>query len=403
MWPTVSNKRPEEELILGCARTSVEPPEAERLGRLAGQGLDWAYVLDVSGRHGVSPLLYRSLKTLNQNGAPPPIMRQLQEHFYRNLAHNLRLDAELAALLDNFQKHGIPAIPYKGPALATSVYGNLALRVFGDLDILIRKENVQSALELMISLGYQPDFILDPKQMATYVHTFYELPFAGAGKAPVGLHWEIYSDHFAFPIAPLSIWRDKNVKDPRESGYRSIPPEKLLLILCVHGAQHYWGRLSWICDIAELLRKFGDVDWSGLLNLATETGGRRILFLGLGLAHELLDAPVPDEILHRIHKDRAMKGAVQTIRHRLFEITEPPPGTLETCLFYVRVRERLQDKARFIFRTFSRPIPGQWDQLGLDDPCARLKNVMRHMRMGYSYGLDLVKQRWRKQVRTTTG
>jgi hypothetical protein len=291
-------------------------------------------------------------------------MRQLQEHFYRNLAHNLRLDAELAALLDHFQKYGIPAIPYKGPALATSIYGNLALRTFGDLDILIQKEDVQSAVELMISLGYQPDFLLDPKQMAAYVHTFYELPFAGAGRAPVGLHWEIYSDHFAFPVAPLSIWHDKNAKDPCESGYRSIPPEKLLLI--------------------------GDFDWSGLLNLATETGGRRILFLGLSLAHELLDAPVPDEILHRMHKDRAIKRAVQTIRRRLFEITEPPPGTLETCLFYVRVRERLQDKARLIFRTFSRPIPGQWDQLGLDDPCARLRNVMW---MGYSYGLGLAKQR----------
>jgi hypothetical protein len=316
----------------------------------------------------------------------------------------LRLDAELAALLDHFRKHGVPVIPYKGPALATSVYGNLALRVFGDLDILIRKEDVHSVVELMISLGYQPDFQFDAKQMAAYMRTFYELTFTATDKASVELHWEIYSDHFVFPVAPLSIWHDKNAKGPCESGYQSIPPEKLLLVLCVHGAQHYWGRLGWICDIAELLRTFGNFDWSGLLSLATETGGRRILFLGLSLANELLDAPVPDEILHRIRKDRAIKRAVQTIRHRLFEITEPSPGTLETCLFYVRVRERLQDKARLIFRTFSRPIPGQWDQLGLDDSWARLRNVIRHMRMGYSYGLSLAKERLRMgQVNTKTG
>jgi hypothetical protein len=395
--------RAEEELILCCARTSIEPPEAERLRRLADQGLDWAYVVEVCHIHGVSPLFYRSLKTLNQNGIPLPIMKQLQEHFYWNLAHNLRLDAELAALLDHFRTHGILAIPYKGPALATSVYGNLALRVFGDLDILIRKEDVQSGAELMASLGYQPDVQLDPKQMAAYMRTFYELTFTATGKASVELHWEIYSDHFVFPVAPLSIWHDKNAKDQCESGYRSIPPEKLLLVLCVHGAQHYWGRLSWICDIAELLRKFGDLDWDGLVKLATKTGGRRILFLGLSLAHELLDAPVPDQILHRMYKDRAIKKTVQIIRCRLFEITEPPAGILETCLFYVRVRERLQDKARLIFRTFSRPIPGQWDQLGHDSSCARLRNVTQHMRMGCSYGLGLVRQRWRKQVRTTAG
>jgi hypothetical protein len=387
--------RTEEELILACARTSLEPPEAERLRRLADQGLDWAHVVEVCHRHGVSPLLYRSLKVLHQINPPVSLMKQLQEHFYRNLAHNLKLEAELATLLDHFRKYRISAIPYKGPALATSVYGNIALRVFGDLDILIQKENVQNAAELIISLGYQPEFKFDPRQMAVYTHTFYELTFTATGKASVELHWEIYSDHFAFPITPLSIWHDENAEDPYESGYRSIPPEKLLLMLCVHGAQHYWGRLGWICDIAELLRKFGNLDWNGLVKLATKTGGRRILFLGLSLAHELLNVPVPDQILHRMHKDTVIRGAVQTIRHRLFEITEPPPGTLETCLFYFSVRERLQDKARLIFRTFSRPIPGQWDQLGLDSSCARLRNVMQHVRVGYSYGLGLARQRLR--------
>ena len=32
---------------------------------------------------------------------------------------------------------GIAAIPYKGPVLAAAVYGNLALRTFSDLDILV--------------------------------------------------------------------------------------------------------------------------------------------------------------------------------------------------------------------------------------------------------------------------
>ncbi len=392
MHDSFSKRSIEEELILGCAQTSIEPPEAERLGRLAGQDLDWAYVLEVSYRNGVGPLLYRSLKTFDQSAAPQPVMKQLQQHFYLNLAHNLRLETELATLLEKFEKHGILAIPYKGPALATFAYGDIALRVFGDLDILIQKAYVQGTVEAMIALGYQPDFHLEPKQLAAYVDTFYELPFSGAGKAPVEIHWEIYADHFAFPVAPLSIWHDK-ADDWCEQEYPSIPPEKLFLMLCVHGTQHYWGRLAWVCDIAELLRKSHRLDWEGLVNLAAQTGGLRMLSLGLHLAHELLGAPIPQEPLFRIGKDGAVAKAGRLIRERIFGRIDGNEGILETCLFYVRMRERLRDKARLLFRTFSRPIPGQWDRLGFDGPGGRLRNVMQHVRLGYGYGLSMVKQR----------
>jgi hypothetical protein len=400
MSSTASGKLAEEELILCSARTAMGPRAAEKIRSLIGRGLDWSYVIDVSHRHGVSVLLYRNLTTLGRNGAPEWVIQQLQDNFLRNLARNLRLEAELATLLDRFHKDGIPAIPYKGPALARSAYGDLALRVFGDLDVLVRKQDIEKAVALMISLGYQPQFLFDSRQMAAHVRTFYELPFKSAGKAPVEMHWEIYADHFVFPIAPLSVWKDKT-EDRWEPGHQSISPEKLLLILCVHGTQHYWERLGWICDIAELLRRSGDIDWSGLSRIAAETGGLRMLFLGLSLAHELLDAPIPNEILHHIGKDRVVGGLVKLIRHRLFKGSDNPPGVLQTCLFYIRIRERFRDKARFCFRTLSRPIPGEWDRLALDGSCDRLTNVIRHVFLGFSYGLGLTRQRYKEVVGKT--
>ncbi len=177
----------------------------------------------------------------------------------------------------------------------------------------------------------------------------------------------------------------------------------MFLMLCVHGTQHYWERLSWICDIAELLRKHRDFDWNSLLKTAAQTGGQRMLFLGLSLAHELLGTPLPDEILHRIEKERVVKECAQTIRRRLFETGAEPPGILETCLFYVRMRERFRDKARVCFRTFSRPVPGEWEKLGLDGFWARLSNVIQHLLIGLGYGLGLAKQRWRRQAQERAG
>ena len=393
--------RAEEELILGCARATMEAQVAEKIRSLAGNALDWDWVVDISVRNGVGPLLYKSLKTLAPSAAPLPIMDTLQRHYYQNIAHNLAMENQLSTLLRAFQAAEIPAIPYKGPALAATVYGNVGLRVFGDLDILIQKEDVPRAADLMIALGYRSDLSFSPEQLAGYVHHFNELPFTGVGKALVELQWQIVPDHFVFPIEPFCLWDDQISGQGCQPDYRTIPAEKQILMLCAHGAKDSWGRLAWVCDIAELLHQSHCLDRDGLVKLAAQTGGLRMLYLGLHLAHELLEAPVPEELLLRIGKDHTITETGRVIRQKLFGRIDGSEGVVETCLFYVRMRERLQDKARLFFRTFSRPIPGHWDQLGLNDTCTRLKNVMQHMRMGYSYGLGLAGQRLRMgQVKT---
>ena len=46
-------------------------------------------------------------------------------------------------------------IPYKGPVLSTSIYHDLALRSFGDLDILVHEHEVLRVLDLLVSYGYE--------------------------------------------------------------------------------------------------------------------------------------------------------------------------------------------------------------------------------------------------------
>ena len=145
----------EEELILGCARTTTEPRTAERVKSLANSGIDWGWVVDISLRNGVGPLLYKNLKSLAPSAAPSPIMETLQRHYYRNIAHNLALEDQLSALVRDFRAADIPAIPYKGPTLAALAYGDVGLRVFGDLDILIQEKDVGRAVDLMVARGYK--------------------------------------------------------------------------------------------------------------------------------------------------------------------------------------------------------------------------------------------------------
>src|SRR5438309_495022 len=120
-------------------RTCLDSERAERITALLQQNLDWQYLIQTALNHGVMPLLYWQLNKICPEALPNEVANDLRQHFHTNAWHNIILSRELLRLLSLFETHGIPAIPYKGPALAASAYGNLSLRQFCDLDVLLHK------------------------------------------------------------------------------------------------------------------------------------------------------------------------------------------------------------------------------------------------------------------------
>jgi Uncharacterised nucleotidyltransferase len=96
-----------------------------------------------------------------------------------------------------------PALPYKGAVLAVSAHGNLALRQFGELDILIRKQDILRARDLLLSHGYRSMSPLSAARSATFqrARRVYEL-VGQDGQIAVELHWAVTSWTFFFPSIP---------------------------------------------------------------------------------------------------------------------------------------------------------------------------------------------------------
>jgi hypothetical protein len=67
-------------------------------------------------------------------------MGQLREWGVRHTEHNFLLTEELLALLSELEANGIPEIAYKGPGLAAMIYGDLAMRQFNQLDIIVEEQ-----------------------------------------------------------------------------------------------------------------------------------------------------------------------------------------------------------------------------------------------------------------------
>ena len=349
---------PESELLLCCARTHVEAREMERLRELLQTNIDWQYVVQQASRHAVLPLLYWNLQRFCQDAVPEPILEHLHHAFHAQARHSLLLNSTLLSLLSLFEAHGIPALPYKGPVLAAVAYGNLLWRQFSDLDLLVPPHELRRAQELLLARGYRqiPPLHAQPGRLSETFQKLYERLrdtcrkvcelVSADGQVIVELHSQITSWTFFFPLEPAYLWKCCETTILTGVPVRNLPPEETLLILCVHGAKHRWWRLGWICDIAELLRAHPHLNWHRVMEEGDRRGGRRMLLLGLLLAHGLLGALVPPDIARRMAADRHVVWLAAKVREQLFMPTEHDCAAVERPFFFLRLRERLRDKVR---------------------------------------------------------
>jgi hypothetical protein len=391
----VAVNRPEVELLLVCARTYKDSERAAQIRTLLRKDTDWSYLIRMAGRHGMIPLLYWHLNATCPEAIPETVLDHLRDYFHGNIYRNLFLTGELLKLLNLFEASGIPAVPYKGPILAASVYGNIALREFVDLDILVHKQDVLRAKELLVSVGYQPEFRLTRAQEAALLRYYHEYPLTrGDGEIIVDLHWEITEKYFAFPLNLERLWGGLEYISIGNRTVPTLSPEDLLLLLCMHGSHHVWERLSWICDVAELIRVHKGMNWERVMERAAPLGSERMLFLGLFLASDLLGAALPEKVWQRVQADPTVKVLAGEMQEGLFRRVNDVPSVFEVFPFHLKIRERLRDRVRYSVRLATTTTIRDWKSLPLPDNLFPLYfplyYVVRPIRLTIKYGRQLL-------------
>lgn len=381
---------PDVELFLSCARTHVDSETATRIRATVMRDIDWPHLIAAVGSHGTMPLFYSCLKATCLEGLPSGVLDGLRGAFDANARHSRLLTEELVRLAKLFELHGIRAIPFKGPVLAASVYGNCALRQFVDLDFLVDKAVVLGARDLLISSGYRPRRRRNDAQEAAFLRAESEYPFVRRdGRVSLDLHWRVTPRRFFSRFSFERLWNRAAPVSLNGTIVRNLAPEDLIMILSVHGAKHMWQRLQWICDVAELLRAHPQIDWAGLMGRAGELGCKRMVCLGLLLASDLLDAPVPTGIAQRLYATSEVAALATKVSKGLFAQFCGWSGALERFRFHLAARERVRDKARcivFFIHSAITPTYGDWELFPLPSCLFFVYYILRPFRVLAKYG-----------------
>lgn len=234
-------------------------------------------------------------------------MDQLRAAYHGNLARNMFLYAELRRILEALRDKDMKVIALKGAALAKTVYGDIGLRQMSDIDILVKKEDLPKALELLFQMGYglcnnqeaQNQNIHIKELIKTYSRHVPALSHP-QGIQKLDIHWTI-------PDSPFNIeglWERAITIKIDKADVQVLSLEDLLLHLSLHTSVHHKFNdhgLKQLYDIAITInRHFHEIDWNQLLLHAYKWRTEKYLYLTLLLSREILGAKVPDGMLHAL-------------------------------------------------------------------------------------------------------
>jgi hypothetical protein len=348
--------------LLLCINLNQPENSSQIFASFAENQLNWSKIIDLAIYHKILPLLFINVKKHFLNKIPYNILQQLKRKQRQTGIRNLFLTGKLLSILHNFEKHNINAIPIKGPTLTKEIYGDISLRQFNDLDILIAPQSLEKAVKILFDLGYSPDIDLKLAQLVKLAQKGHHLTLYKENTL-IELHWELTGRYFSKKITLESVWPEKVTTIFAEQEINSIKSEDLLIYLCIHGCRHHWHQLDAICCVAQYIKIKPNLNWEVIQQKSRNQGSTRMVALGLLLSTELLGIKLPEPAAKIINCHTQLKKTYSFILNRLFteEINSPPPFTfIEFIIFHKEIMDRRSDWLQYCIRPLFNPTHSDW-------------------------------------------
>jgi hypothetical protein len=356
------------QLVLACARAQLNPAAVAEIVSAAGQPLDWFKAADLASSHRLSPILISQVQQHAAARVPERVRLCLIERFRTHTIRNFELTRELLEILSVLEMSDVSALALKGPVLSQQLYGDLSLREFGDLDILVPPSDAWTVMGLLSAKGYEPHFILTPRQFARFQRSRYDMGlYHPVKKILVELHWALVSPGYTFSPAVQMAWESVQSISIAGRSIKTLSSENQLFCSCLQQAKHNWWRLGWVLDLAGLIRQSPAMDWQQIQKRAGSFGTARMIRVSLRLVQRLFEVTLPGSIAEWVENDVcSIKIAEKILKHLLLvDITAKQRAPLDPLLR--ASMESFADRAYYWFDNALRPTPLEWALLPLPD------------------------------------
>ncbi|MBA2568155.1 MAG: nucleotidyltransferase family protein [Actinobacteria bacterium] len=290
------------------------------------------------GSYSLMPLVYRRL---SDAGVEEPHLPRLKGIYRHTWSKNQVLLENLRVVTEKLREGGVDVL-IVGGAARLPYYGEVGERTVSDFELLVREVDLERALR---AVGWNGGPVPDRVARARSA-----VRVGGQEHRAFGLYWRFLPE---FPAAgDDDIWRAAGQTALEGIEGLALDPADELLATCTGGARTaLWANVQWVADAVVIIRS-GRLDWERLERTARVRRATLRMREALGYVGDLLQAPVPEEVL------RALVAVPATPRDRVAHKISGSggkafgelPGTLAR---YIRSGEGVLALPRFLRDTWN--------------------------------------------------
>nr|WP_228711713.1 nucleotidyltransferase family protein [Arcobacter arenosus] len=253
---------------------------------------DWNKFINLSYSHGVFPLVYHTLKEF-QDQIPIQVLAKLKSINLDIAKQNMLMTSELIKVMKLLEENYINAIAFKGPILSQMAYGDITLRQYVDLDILIDEKDLENSISLLNKNNYITDLSMDMLKNKICFKTLKDITMIGKfNGVNIEIHWKLFEDKYN--NEKNNILHKKTFINFKE--ILTLSNELNIVYLCLHGSKHMWERIEWIIDIDKIC-KSQTINWNKLIELINLSNMKKSIYLGFYLSYTYFNTEFPKEII----------------------------------------------------------------------------------------------------------
>jgi hypothetical protein len=289
-----------------CCITGPDEQQKREINALLDGSLDWDYIFTIAKVHGIGNLIFKNmLNTSLQHRVPGDILTKLQRQYHKVGYQNLLFLKEYETILSTLIEADIPVLPLKGIDFLQTIYSNIALRGLSDIDILVKKHDLEPAIKAMIHIGYRK--VKSAHDMDELFHVVFTKKREAAA-VMVELHWDLDIPQSPFKINVDDFWSRATVAAQGKNIFYRLSPEDAILFTAFHILRaplaenvHDIVSLRGLIDVCEMIKHYGStVNWNVIFERAQRYQVERPIFLVLYLLEMLFCVSARENVIEAL-------------------------------------------------------------------------------------------------------
>lgn len=344
-------------LIIESCKTTIDE---SKIKELISNINNWNNFLVLSYSHGVFPLVYHTLKAYSDI-IPQEVLNTFKKHNMDIVKQNMLMTAELIKVMKTLEEHNIEAIAFKGPTLSQMAYGDITLRQYTDLDILVKKDTIYKILDIFSKKNYQRGLILTNSQEQAWFKYFHDLGLSSPNSIYTEFHWSILDTDHPISMSDINFFKSTQVIKLNNNPINIISNEVFLIYLCVHGSKHMFERVEWVCDIDRFIRN-QNIDYSKVESILENSNYKRFVYLGIYLAQLLYNTPIDDSLSKNLRE-----LYLQNVSSYIFAVwkNEKKLDNRNNIKLMLQLFISRTDKLRYLQKKYFKPTLSEYSYINL--------------------------------------